>query len=209
MFSLMLGQYLLDNPALISGRDVLELGSGVGFLGILTSFLNPASITMTDFNSSVLQRLTLNVALNRHPSAPKPTISRWDWANVTDAMIGAANPSLILGADVTYDPEGIDLLVDLLARTFALRKPNERRAMIACTVRNSDTFSHFLNKLGILLFKYIPFLNPLLDMSPGLNHSITNLSGDLTSLNLQESAKFYYEDTVSVVNLVLITPSKH
>ncbi|KAJ9067345.1 hypothetical protein DSO57_1000257 [Entomophthora muscae] len=194
MFSLMLGQYLLDNPALISGRDVLELGSGVGFLGILTSFLNPASITMTDFNSSVLQRLTLNVALNRHPSAPKPTISRWDWANVTDAMIGAANPSLILGADVTYDPEGIDLLVDLLARTFALRKPNECRAMIACTVRNSDTFSHFLNKL---------------DMSPGLNHSITNLSGDLTSLNLQESAKFYYEDTVSVVNLVLITPSKH
>ncbi|KAI0243971.1 Protein fam86a [Massospora cicadina] len=255
---------------LVAGRTVLELGAGVGFLGVLASTLNPSRLTLTDSNASVLRRLALNVGLNAplNPSV-KVAVRRWDWAEVTEAMIADAEPNLVLGADVVspqaYDPEGIDRLVDLLAR-FACQAQigfTGGKMLVACTVRNSVTFSHLLTRLElsmgvirglefIMLWEFgvpsvtliklntigvlsvtliklntMQLFNSVIamqvqegmvsetgyvlalgrDAMPGLTYTTVDLSGERSVLvGCGRVARFYYEDTVSVVKLICIEP---
>lgn len=83
--SLVLAQYLLSHPGsifnasastivehdleLVTSRSVLELGSGIGFLGIVTAFLQTqtpstsSKIFLTDVNTEVLARCSENLTL--------------------------------------------------------------------------------------------------------------------------------------------------
>lgn len=97
--SLVLAQYLIMNPGtcdliwylifvrlklsgnveLVRNKKILELGSGVGFLGIIAAALHmsepeiSASICLTDVNSEVLARCAGNLAL----ASSRCSILRW------------------------------------------------------------------------------------------------------------------------------------
>lgn len=62
----MLLEYLLDKPSIINGRRVLELGAGLGLLGIglSTSQCPPSHYTLTDLHPTVLDTLKHNVSIN-------------------------------------------------------------------------------------------------------------------------------------------------
>ena len=59
--------YILENQDLFHGKNVLELGSGLGLSGIVVSKLGIASkVVMTDGDSKVLNTLRYNVEQNFH-----------------------------------------------------------------------------------------------------------------------------------------------
>eukprot|EP00871_Galdieria_phlegrea_P003183 jgi/Galph1/3866/GphlegSOOS_G2523.1 len=63
--SLVLAQLLLNKPFWMKDKNVVELGSGVGFLGLVVSSLGAKSVTLTDLPST-LEILNRNVEKHRH-----------------------------------------------------------------------------------------------------------------------------------------------
>lgn len=63
--SLVLAHLLLNKPELIQEKRVVELGSGIGLLGVLVAYLGARHTTLSDLDSTlgILQR---NIDENRH-----------------------------------------------------------------------------------------------------------------------------------------------
>ncbi|CAN0521975.1 unnamed protein product, partial [Ectocarpus sp. 12 AP-2014] len=64
--ALLLSAWLLENPQLVHGTRVLELGSGLGLCGIVAGYLSK-SVTLTDYVGELLVNLEHNVDINRTP----------------------------------------------------------------------------------------------------------------------------------------------
>lgn len=68
--SQVLAQYLTKHPGFITSKRVLELGSGIGFLGSIVASLqmlhcpqSPGNLWLTDINDEALARCKYNVQL--------------------------------------------------------------------------------------------------------------------------------------------------
>ncbi len=57
-------QHLVDNPNLVRGKSVLELGAGLGLCGIACHYLGANRVLLTDGDTDVLENLRHNVSLN-------------------------------------------------------------------------------------------------------------------------------------------------
>ena len=82
--ALHLGSYLLtvSGSAFISGKNVLELGAGTGFLSILCAkHLAAAHVTTTDGDEGVVETLKENLFVNGldDESVVLASILRWGW----------------------------------------------------------------------------------------------------------------------------------
>ncbi|KAJ7157089.1 hypothetical protein C8R46DRAFT_1165547 [Mycena filopes] len=170
--SLILAQYLIRNPALVHRKRVLELGSGVGFLGSVVASLqllagrreDVGTLTMSDINDSVLMRCRDNVQLpcNLSSSHPDVRCCFLDWsaaldpdgiAPLTSLLHEELDADLILGADLVFDPDLITALVAVL-RLSLQSNSRPRTALIALTVRNPTTMQKFTDAArdsGLLL----------------------------------------------------------
>ncbi|KAI9570179.1 putative methyltransferase-domain-containing protein [Boletus coccyginus] len=166
--SLALAQYLIQHPYLVDSSNVLELGSGTGFIGILVASLqlhapippfgrNMPSVYLTDVNSTVLARCQNNVRLlcNKSSSHPNIHYNSLDWLDsLSDqeslkSFFSEAKSDIVLGADIVFDP----VLVPPLVQTIFLALSFEptRMAFIALTVRNEETLTYFLDEIGKVL----------------------------------------------------------
>ncbi|KAI0778766.1 putative methyltransferase-domain-containing protein [Trametes elegans] len=161
--SLILAQYLLQHTALVQERRVLELGCGVGFLGIVAASIQlddpdaSSSLWLTDVHEPVLERCEENTKLrcNRSRDHPDIQLRSLDWFDAddterrpaVDALFNEARPDIILGADVVYDPSIIPPLVQILAVALTVRKAGTTpEAIIALTRRNEDTLADFVRQ---------------------------------------------------------------
>ncbi len=62
-----LAEYLMDQPNIVSGKRVVELGAGVGFTGLVASgFCGAAHVQMTDYSDTTLENLRYNISINQH-----------------------------------------------------------------------------------------------------------------------------------------------
>ena len=59
-----LARYLLDNPALVAGRRVLDLGSGSGLVAIAAAKAGAAHVLAADIDALALAAIDLNAAAN-------------------------------------------------------------------------------------------------------------------------------------------------
>src|SRR5712671_7225359 len=59
-----LARFLLDNPALVSGRRVLDLGSGSGLVAIAAAKAGAARVLAADIDPFAAAAIALNAALN-------------------------------------------------------------------------------------------------------------------------------------------------
>ncbi|KAF8973487.1 hypothetical protein BDZ97DRAFT_1911974 [Flammula alnicola] len=139
--SFVLSQYLILHPNLVTSKRILELGSGIGFLGIIVASLQQllktselpassetgASLWLTDINDEVLARCRDNVNLPCNISFSHRDVNylKLDWFESLEegpehpsplaALIHEQiDPELILGADVNFDPFLIPALVGTL-----------------------------------------------------------------------------------------------
>ncbi|KAI0684765.1 putative methyltransferase-domain-containing protein [Cytidiella melzeri] len=155
--SLLLAQYLIRHPQLVRGKSVLELGCGVGFLGLVLATLQQPTvhrgrIMLTDVHPHVLRRCESNLVLPCSTSSQHPLIhtEELDWADalrdsrlpMIHRVLQKASAELIIGADVVFDPSIIPALVGTLK--MALAGDATKSALIALTVRNESTIAEFL-----------------------------------------------------------------
>lgn len=151
--ALHLAWYLTSQrPDLVKGKNVLELGAGTGFLSLLCAgHLEAAHVVATDGLAHVCEVLQANVDLNRDNdtlSGRDPLEVRLlDWtdrpeiARVIESAKESSTPyELVIGADITYHPDILRPLAELLG----LLKDNfpDVVILISATIR-SDTFAQF------------------------------------------------------------------
>ncbi|DBA05356.1 TPA: hypothetical protein N0F65_007518 [Lagenidium giganteum] len=111
--SLILTQYLSLHPDLMVDKTVVELGSGLGLVGICCAMLG-ARVTLTDIEE-VVPLLRYNISLN-YPGPVSdnagPRAVSHLWGSATHGL--RTRPDLIVLSDVVYDPEGYQPLVTSL-----------------------------------------------------------------------------------------------
>ena len=88
-----LARYLLDNPAVVAGQRVLDIGSGSGLVGIAAAKAGAASVLAADIDAFALAAIALNAAAN----GVTVTITG------EDRIGGAAPFDIVLVGDLFYE----------------------------------------------------------------------------------------------------------
>ena len=122
----------------INGVDVLELGAGVGAVGLVCASLGARSVTLTDRDEAALALMHTNVRLNGHydataVSACEVSVQRLDWGDVGTYVHPPNAFDFVVAADVLYLPEHCEALPDAAA---AHLKPGGR-LVVACGLRRA------------------------------------------------------------------------
>ena len=109
-------QHLYSLPsAALRGARVLELGCGVGVVGIACAALGAAAVELTDNKPALLSLVKHNIAANAGVARGCSALPlNWGVAGWT-AFAGCKQPTLLLGADLVYTDEGAARLCETLA----------------------------------------------------------------------------------------------
>lgn len=95
-----LGQLLLAHPALAHGREVVEIGTGLGTAAVCAALAGATAVWATDVEPRALAFAAANAAENGLVSTVHPL--RWDFTQPPPAEISDRTFGLLLAADVTY-----------------------------------------------------------------------------------------------------------
>ncbi|KAI5634104.1 lysine methyltransferase domain-containing protein [Phthorimaea operculella] len=157
--ALMLADYMICNKDLLREKNILELGSGVGFTGIaISKYCDINSITLTDCHNDVLKTIYENIQINFPFHEPKEYgtctvfsgninnihLMMLDWNDINDFFYDIV-PDVIIGADIIYDPILLKPLCKVMKHFFDKNKSLE--VYIANVIRNEDTYKAFLELL--------------------------------------------------------------
>ncbi len=101
-----LARYVIDNPDLVAGRSVLDLGAGSGIAGIAAALAGARTVLASDLDPFATAAIALNAAANNV------------LVDVTgDVLDGAGEDAdVILAADVWYERTLADRALRLLRR---------------------------------------------------------------------------------------------
>lgn len=98
---MILARHMLDYD--IEGRRILEIGCGIGLASLVLNHRN-ANITATDYHPEAGGFLSENVRINKGKAIP---FVRTGWADASDEL---GKFDLIIGSDLLYEAEHVDLL---------------------------------------------------------------------------------------------------
>jgi protein-lysine N-methyltransferase EEF2KMT len=200
--ALRLAYHLHSRPELVKGRRVLELGAGTGFLSIFcAAYLQPAAVTTSDGHEEVLTSLRDNVQRNSHLFGPSgnPIVQKLYWGdegdidrvihdrstysesktaedNSTGGRSSNTPYDVIIGADISYDPNACKALAKTLS---LLAKANPYTdILISATQRNIQTLSGFLDECQSvscgLRVELVNFEAPPFTKQTGLFHNVAS-----------------------------------
>jgi predicted nicotinamide N-methyase len=134
-----LGTLLAQGRGDVGGKRVLELGCGLGVVGLAAARCGAASVLMTDYAAASVECATSNAARNGFGVSVRAAQLDWrafDTAAGGDAACAAAGvgvdgwwPDVIIAADVCYSEEMGDAVVQTLAHLLA-RAPADARALV-------------------------------------------------------------------------------
>ena len=146
--ALHMGQYLSRNPSIVSGKRILELGAGTGYLSILCArHLQAAHVIASDGSDDVVNSLADNIFLNNLQGLSSEIVPMdLKWGHMLSGgeeshWNGGRSVDVVLGADVTYDYMATTALVATIADLFDLFPQLE--VYISATERNEHTFRVF------------------------------------------------------------------
>ena len=106
-----LARHILDHPALVQGKTVLDLASGSGLVGIAAMKAGAAAVTVADIDAFACTAAKLNAAHNHvHLSVTDE-----------DLLLGASSRSwdVILAGDIFYERDTAQRAFDFLRRHAA------------------------------------------------------------------------------------------
>ena len=134
-----LATHLCDHPELVRGKSVLELGSGVGLVGLVAAALGARSVAVTDANVSLLGE---NVEMSNLDNI---TVHKLIWG---ETEIAEEEPELILASDIIQN-QGVEAMTELVAtlKYFADKRAGPQEPLqflVAYTIRmHWDTVNAF------------------------------------------------------------------
>ena len=134
----------LAREALVRGRAVVELGSGVGVAGVAMARCAPEALVLTDRDARALENLRDNVRLNVDADGDGETrvtfdaldapvrrstpgealvvsVRDLDWERAPVEVLRAWNADFVLAADCSYDPTLVPGLVRALGALLRAR----------------------------------------------------------------------------------------
>uniref|UniRef100_A0A672P7F2 Eukaryotic elongation factor 2 lysine methyltransferase n=1 Tax=Sinocyclocheilus grahami TaxID=75366 RepID=A0A672P7F2_SINGR len=136
--ALYLSEWALENTHIFKNKTVLELGSGIGLIGIVVC--RSSSLTkyiFSDCHQTVLQRLKDNIKnclTNCDSNRTSVCVEELDWENVSDEQLQEYRPAPSL---------------PLLSRLLNCKVQEEHPDVyIASTVRNPQTYDCLKTELG-------------------------------------------------------------
>lgn len=105
-----LARYLLDNPASVAGRKVLDFGAGSGIVSIAAAMAGAFDVTAADIDPVAAEAMSLNRTVNDV------------WFEIeTDDVVGTSGDwEVLLVGDVFYDREMADRQLPWLRDQLAL-----------------------------------------------------------------------------------------
>lgn len=225
--ALYLAELSLGISANFEGKKLLELGAGVGITGLLLAEMKafcPAEVLLTDYAPAVLSNLDFNVALREArclPISPEDIHNRClvscrylDWNSFSECDLADYDADVIFAADCTYSE---DICFHLAKVVSILLKRARKRcdhievdtknaqsifgkypyALIACTLRNMDTFQCFLDVL-----KAHPVV--VIDITEKASEIVEDQS--LTSLIQYPTHILGCRNTRELIRLIHVTP---
>jgi len=110
-----LAQYLLNNPALVTGQRVLDFGCGSGVVGIAAALAGAERVIACDNDPCALRATQLNAQRNGV-----------ELELVTDIADATGVIDLIIMADVLYDTENLPWLQRFLSRAPSVLMADSR-----------------------------------------------------------------------------------
>ncbi|KAG5732137.1 Protein FAM86B1 [Termitomyces sp. T112] len=201
--SFVLCEFFTRNLDLIRGKRILELGAGIGFLGTILVRLQQVfsietpdhAIWLTDVNENVLKRCQENLQMPCNMTSTSDINYRFlDWSHALDndriaplksLLTDEIDASLIVGADIIFDPSLIPALTAVLR--LALQPGHKRSpkvAIIAATVRNEDTLAQFVGTVqrDSLHIKELPLVTQDASFIQDVNKDVENVKIFLITL---------------------------
>ncbi|KAH0780084.1 hypothetical protein KY290_006511 [Solanum tuberosum] len=120
---LFLSEFILSFPEVFSDKSCLEVGSGVGLVGVCLAQTNCSKVILTDGDLSTLANMKLNLDLNQlgtdmlgHKQKNNTLQCLYlPWESAAENELREFMPDIVLGADVIYDPLCLPHLVRVLA----------------------------------------------------------------------------------------------
>jgi predicted nicotinamide N-methyase len=101
-----LARYLLDNPALVSGKRALDFASGSGLIAIAAALAGATEVQASDIDAFAIAAIEANAAANG--VAVKPRLEN---------LIGADEGwEVVLAGDIAYEKDLAEAATDWLAR---------------------------------------------------------------------------------------------
>lgn len=103
--------YFMGHQPVIPGRKILEIGAGLGFVGVYTAMCGH-DVTISDIEADALLFTRANTLLNDMVDVK---VIQLDWS-----LPFEDEPyDIIMGSEVVYDRKTYDVLVDFLDRALA------------------------------------------------------------------------------------------
>lgn len=112
-----LAKFLMAQDDMIKGKTVMELGAGLGLVGIVAHHVGAERVIMTDGDTKTLQQMRENVLSNCRKESDSIECRQLLWGaphmDVFEKSHGKFD--VILGADVIYTKASTDPLFDTVA----------------------------------------------------------------------------------------------
>ncbi|GMF47965.1 unnamed protein product [Phytophthora fragariaefolia] len=114
-----LSDYMYQDRGRFGGKSIIELGSGLGLIGILASHLTDEQVVITDGDDDTIELLVANCKLNGVDDRVQCRKLLWgvDLDQIRDKF------DVVLGADIIYEQEHV---VSLFETAKYLLKPGRR-----------------------------------------------------------------------------------
>lgn len=155
--SVVLSEYLIQNPHLVKGKTVVELGAGTAIPSIVAAHIGASKVIATDLPSAT-PLLDKNVKANLKPLAIPShliSVSSLKWGGPELGNIPKSD--VILGADIVYDQSVFTDLLDTVEHFLSLNSKAE--ALLACRVRyerDEDFLKLFRQRFDVTRVLYDP-----------------------------------------------------
>ena len=124
---------LSKEPAIVRGKSVLELGSGIGLCGIAAHKLGAASVELTDYVEEIVNKLTRSAAAAADEGIGGGQISAsildWDEEASMEDGDAAQQYELVIGSDIIYEVEQCEVLAPVIARRL-IQSPDARAVLL-------------------------------------------------------------------------------
>lgn len=154
----LLCEFLHDNAELVQGKRVLELGAGLGLVGILAEKLGATEVVLTDGDTDTLAQLRENVDSN---GCEKITCPQLRWGHRLPEFVSLHGEfDVLLAADIIYVEEIIeplfDTVVTLMKDKFLLsyaRRNVSIDLVLECAERHSLQWTQPKEAEGVFVFE--------------------------------------------------------